>query len=418
MSVSDSKHFSGGENEKIQLFREFPVLEKKLPHVALATLPTPVEKLTAVGNRINLPDLYIKRDDLSGKTYGGNKVRKLEFLLGEAFRKKSREVFTFGFAGSNHALATAIYAQRLRLQCTSLLLPQVNAHYVRRNLLAGFHYNARLCSCKNFAHLFWVLLCKSLAGRIKHGKTSMRIPTGGSCPVGILGNVNGAFESLLGIIKHGKAPMLIPAGGSCPHGVIGYVNGAFELREQISAGRLPEPDRIYVPMGSMGTSTGLILGLKAAGLKSRVIPIRVIEKKIAGPKKMMRLARNTLSLLWKLDPSFPRVQLSKEDFVVRDDCLGPGYAQFTDQSVKAANLMKKETGITLNGTYSAKAFSALLKDARKQILSGKVVLFWNTYNSRDLSSVVKNLDYRELPQSFHHYFEEEVQPLDLAGYDR
>lgn len=369
--------------KELQLFREFPVLENELPHVRLASLPTPVEKLTTVGDKINIPNLYIKRDDLTGREYGGNKVRKLEFLLGKALRRKSREVATFGFAGSNHALATAIYAQKLGLKCTSLLLPQVNAHYVRRNLLAGFHYNARLCYCKNFVLLFGMLCCKLLAG----------------------------------YLKHGKASMIVPAGGSCPLGVIGYVNGAFELQKQIVEGKLPEPDFIYVPMGSMGTSTGLILGLKAAGLKSRVIPIRVIEENLAGPKKMMRLAQKTLSLLCKLDPTFPKVKIAKEDFAVRDDCFGPGYAHFTDLAVEASKLMKDETGITLNGTYSAKAFSAILKDARNLILRGKTVLFWNTYNSRDLSFAVKNHDYQDLPQSFHRYFEEDVQPLD-SGYDK
>lgn len=372
------------DHENLPLFRKFPVLGKKLPYVPLATLPTPVERLTKVGARIGVPDLYIKRDDISGEQYGGNKVRKLEFLLGEALRQEAKEVMTFGFAGSNHALATAIYAKQLGLPCTSLLMPQVNAHYVRKNLLASHYYHSRLHSCRNLLHLFL-----------------------GICTTYLFAKMKGR-----------KPPMLIPAGGSCPTGVIGYVNAAFELQEQVAAGEIPEPDRIYVPMGSMGTSVGLMIGLKAAGLKSRVIPVRVIEEKMASVNKMMHLAGKTGSLLCQLDPAFPTIKFTRDDFAVRNDCLGPGYARFTEKAVAGADLMRKEAGIILNGTYSAKAFSAILDDADQRILQDKVVLFWNTYNSRDLSTATAGVDYRHLPREFHRYFAEEVQPLDSAGYDQ
>jgi hypothetical protein len=86
--------------------------------------------------------------------------------------------------------------------------------------------------------------------------------------------------------------------------------------------------------------------------------------------------------------------------------------------MKAASLMRERAGIILNGTYSAKAFSALLEDAEKQVLKGKTVLFWNTYNSRDLSKFAAEVDCHQLPKAFHRYFEEDVQPLDRAGFDR
>ena len=369
-------------NEEIPLFRHYPLLKKQLPRVALATLPTPVEKLTGVGKALGLSRLYIKRDDQSGTIYGGNKVRKLEFLLGDALRLKAKEVITFGFAGSNHALATAIYAQQLGLKCTSFLMPQVNAHYVRRNLLASHYHHAKLCHCANLAVLPWALSKKLLPDIFKRN------------------------------IK------MIPAGGSCPLGLIGYVNAAFELRDQIQAGLMPEPERIYVPMGSMGTSAGLTLGLKAAGLKSLVIPVRVIEEKMARTQKMRQLAQRSNSLLNNLAPTFPHVSFTKNDFSVRNDCLGPGYARFTEKAVAAAKLMKQTKGIILNGAYSAKAFSALVDDANGKIPLGETVLFWNTYNSRDLSSMTANLDHRHLPQAFHHYFEKEVQALDKNGPDR
>lgn len=362
----------------IPLFRDFPQLEKRLPYVSLGTLPTPVEKLGRVGSDIGVNSLYIKRDDLSGSVYGGNKVRKLEFLLGNILRTSAKEVITFGFAGSNHALATTIYARQVGLRSASLLMPQVNAHYVRRNLLAGYHHSARICHYRDLPLLLLGIISQLCRGKVKYG----------------------AF------------PRFIPAGGSCPLGIIGYVNAAVELRDQITAGELPEPDLVYVPLGSMGTAAGLILGLGAVGLKTRVIPVRVIEERMASPKRMMRLIGKTEALLRRLDPAFPRVNLSRDDLFIRNDCLGEGYARFTEKAVKAADLMKSKAGVVLNGTYSAKAFSALLDDAEREELDEKVVLFWNTYNSRDLSGIAIGVDYRQLPKEFHRYFEEDVQPLD------
>jgi D-cysteine desulfhydrase len=368
----------------LPLFKDYPRLAGQLPHVSLGRFPTPVEKLEQVGNAIGLNHLYIKRDDLSGAVYGGNKVRKLEFLLGDALRRNAKEVITFGFAGSNHALATALYANQLGLGSTSLLLPQVNAHYVRRNLLASHYFKADLRFYKN-----WTMLGLGLFSQLLRRR-----------------------------VKRGKFPRVIPGGGSCPLGVCGYVNAALELKEQIAAGELPEPDFIYVPLGSMGTAVGLTLGLKAAGLKCRIIAVRVIEKRLANAKTMARLFQDTASFLRKLDPAFPNLLLHEVDWTIRDDCLGSGYARFTEKAMKAASLMRERAGIILNGTYSAKAFSALLEDAEKQVLKGKTVLFWNTYNSRDLSKFAAEVDCHQLPKAFHRYFEEDVQPLDRAGFDR
>jgi len=368
----------------LPLFKDYPRLAGQLPHVSLGRFPTPVEKLEQVGNAIGLKNLYIKRDDLSGTVYGGNKVRKLEFLLGDALRRNAKEVITFGFAGSNHALATALYANQLGLGSISLLLSQVNAHYVRRNLLASQYFKADLRHYEN-----WTLLSLGLLWKL-----------------------------LRGGMKYGTFPLLIPAGGTCPRGIAGYVNAAMELKGQIITGEMPEPDFIYVPLGSMGTAVGLTLGLKAAGLKCRIIAVRVIEKRLANEKKMARLFQETALFLRKLDPEFPELLLGEDDWTVRDDCLGGGYACFTEKAMKAASLMREKAGIILNGTYSAKAFSALLDDAEKQVLKGKTVLYWNTYNSRDLSKFAAEVDHHRLPPAFHRYFEEDVQPLDRAGFDR
>jgi D-cysteine desulfhydrase len=367
----------------LPLFWKFPALAAKLPHVPLGLFPTPVEKVDSLGSALGLDRFYIKRDDLSGAVYGGNKVRMLEFLLGGALRADAKEVVTVGYAGSNQSLALAIYADWLGLKCSSYLLPQANAHYVRRNLLASFSHHARLRSC-NYLSLVW----------------------------GVLGAV------IRAALHDGTLAGMIRPGGSSPLGIAGYVNAAFELKEQIDAGLLPEPDRIYVPLGSMGTTIGLMLGLKVAGVRSRIIAVRVLEARFASPWLLRRLYRDTSAFLHKLDPSFPEIDCQPKALEFRDDCLGDGYAQFTAKDVESAKLMREHCGIIMSGTYSAKAFSALVDDARKGVLKDETVLFWNTYNSRDLSSIVSGIDYHLLPQGFHRYFEEAVQPLDEGGFDR
>ncbi|MHB9029110.1 MAG: pyridoxal-phosphate dependent enzyme, partial [Candidatus Latescibacterota bacterium] len=119
----------------LSLFRAYPLLGEKLPYISLGEFPTPAEELHHLGAVSGIGRLYIKRDDLSGNLYGGNKVRKLEFLLGEAVREGAKEVMTFGAAGSNHALAAAVYARQAGLRGILMLRPQPTARYVRKNLL-------------------------------------------------------------------------------------------------------------------------------------------------------------------------------------------------------------------------------------------------------------------------------------------
>ena len=364
--------------EVISLFKHYPLLKDKLPYVSLGEFPTPINKLERLGNSIGIGQLYIKRDDLSGKLYGGNKVRKLEFLLGKALEASAREVLTFGGAGSNHALATALYAQQVGLRSISMLSPQPNAHYVRRNLLMSYYCGAEL-------HYYQNTLFLDLVTR---------------------------YQILRHKLKHGYFPQVIPLGGSSPLGTIGFVNAAYELREQVMAGQVPEPDCIYVALGSTGTAVGLILGLKAVNLKSQVIPVKVIGEKIANVGKMVKLFRETNSYLNSLEPSFPKFEFDGLDIDIKYYFSGERYALFTREGMQAVASMEKEEGFKLEGTYTGKTFAALIGDAKKQALQDKVVLFWNTYNSRDFSDAIANVDYHQLPQEFHHYFEEDVQPLD------
>lgn len=362
----------------LPLLEKYPLLGEKLPYVSLGEFPTPVQKLDRFGDDVGVGQLFIKRDDLSGEVYGGNKVRKLEFVLGDALQNGAKEVVTFGCAGSNHALATAIYARQVGLRSISILRPQPNAGYVGRNLLMSHYSDAELHHVRNT----WLAYVATFYQRVRHK------------------------------IGTGHSPHIVPLGGSSALGTVGYVNAAFELKEQITAGELPEPCRIYVALGTMGTAVGLMLGLKAAHLKSEVVPIRVVSEQLASVRTLTELFQKTNYFLCSLDSSFPRFELSESRVDIRDGFLGQGYAHFTEDAMEAVSRMRASEGIKLEGTYTGKAMAALIRDADDQSLRDEVVLFWNTYNSSDFSGAIAGLDYQQLPRSFHRYFEEDVQPLD------
>jgi D-cysteine desulfhydrase len=223
------------------------------------------------------------------------------------------------------------------------------------------------------------------------------------------------YQLLRHRLKKGRFPYFIPPGGSSTLGVAGYVNAALELRDQIMRGEMPEPQYVYVACGTMGTAAGLILGLRAAKLGSRVVSVSVTGKRYTDTRAMIGLVGKANSLFCSLDASFPRLELSESDVDFRYDYFGQRYALFTDEGMEAVSVMRDCEGIKLDGTYTGKALAALRHDAKDGSLRGKAVLFWNTLNSRDFSEAISGMDYHDLPRSFHRCFEEDVQPLD-RGY--
>jgi len=362
----------------IPLFQHYPLLGHKLPYVSLCELPTPVHKLEGLGDDLGVDHLYIKRDDLTGRVYGGNKIRKLEFILGEALRSGAKEVLTVGLPGLKHPLSAAIYAQQVGLKSISMMMPQTDSPHIRRNLLMSHRCGAEL-----------------------HQHPNM--------PLLVIGT---AYQLLRHKLRLGSLPRFIRGSRSCPLGTIGYVNAAFELKQQIMNGEIPEPDCTYVALGSMGTAVGLILGLKAAKLGSRVTCVRAIDERTANPRKMVELFDKTTRFLHSLDPAFPKLELSENDIDIRHGFYGRKNGLFTQRGMEARKHMENSEGIELDEVYTERAFACLLGDAEKGYLRDKVVLFWNTYDSGDFSDIIATVDYRYLPRCFHRYFEEDVQPLD------
>jgi len=344
------------------LLRRFPALA--LPRVELGRWPTPLTSLAELAAELGVASLHVKRDDLSAQPYGGGKPRKLEWLLGDARARGAREVITFGGVGSHHALATALYARKVGLASTLMLLPQPPSAEVREVLLSCQAAGARLI----------LVGAQKQAERLAQRRAAERVRSGD-------GTV-----------------LILPPGGTSPLGNVGFVNAAFELAEQVRAGELREPDDLYIAMGTMGSAVGLAIGLTAAGLKTRVVAVRASSRPTSSKTRLARSHADTLALLRQRDPSFPEVPLDETRLTVEDGFLGGGYAQPT-RAGAAALALAREHGITLDLTYSAKAFAALLARARGQ--SGRRLLFWHTHGT--LAAEVPQARPADLPAPLRGY---------------
>lgn len=353
------------------LLERFPRLCSHLPFEPLGVFPTPVRRLTALQEELAIQGLWIKNDDLSALDYGGNKIRKLEFLLADALNRGCSTVLTFGGLGSNHALATSINCKRLGLHCVAVLTPEPPTEAVRRTLL----YHQLLGTQIEVAQRYNDAL--AAAARV----TS-------EC------GANNVYE--------------VPFGGSSWVGATGFVNAALELDEQIKAQLLPQPEVIYIGLGTAGSAAGLALGLRLAGRQIPIEAVQVTPDSIAPGKLYAELYVETSRELNALDPAIPLLKPGRGETVVRHDQLGEGYAIPTSQGHEAARLLLETEAVTSSLTYTAKTLAALIADARAGRLQDRQALFWNTYNSRPYPDVLpansRDGRWQDLPAELHFLF--------------
>ncbi len=285
-------------------------------------------------------DVWVKRDDQSGAGYGGNKVRKLEFLLGDARARGRRALLTIGGDGSNHILATALYAQKAGFEAThAVTFPQPPSAEVEAKQAAYRALDVRLSNTA--------------------GKAIV--------PFAVVGRLAASIAR-----RHGW-PYFIPPGGSSAMGTLGYVSAGLELAAQIASNELPEPHQIYVPLGSGGTVAGLLVGLRLAGLRARVVAVQVVPAPWISLGAVISLAKKTARLLARHGVEVPG-SFSVEDLDLCKDQLGPGYGMTTPAASEAV-ARAASAGLKLDGTYSGKAMAALLAAPRQG-----PVLFWLTYS--------------------------------------
>jgi D-cysteine desulfhydrase len=349
------------------IFNRYPALQQSLPFLQLADLPTPIHRSSDLADAFGVDQLWLKRDDISATEYGGNKIRKLEFLLAAARQNGCSHVITFGGLGSNHALATAINCHRLGLNCIAILTPEPATDSVRQTL----RYHQLLGTRLEVAHTY--AETRSVADSLHDELGS------GQC-----------YE--------------IPFGGSSWLGAIGFVNAGLELAQQIAAGGLPKPDYIYLGCGTVGSTAGLALGLLLAGIETSVQAVQVTPASMHHEQLFRELFISANEELNLRESSIPLLDYSQANVTIRDDQLGKGYAIPTEAAEKAAELLLSKARLPASLTYTAKVLAAVMADAGRGILTDKQVLFWNTYNSQAYPALPTDDSWKQLPEPFHAIF--------------
>ena len=268
--------------------------------------------------------LWIKNDGVCHSVYGGNKVRKLEFIL----PRSDRRIVTFGAAGSHHVLATAVHGRAQGYEVSAVLFPRPWSAHSQQVLHAAT------------------------------GLADLRFHVDRD-------RATALYEEL------SQDRTAVPAGGSTPHGALGYVEAALELSRQVKAGLMPSPRRIFVAVGTAGTLAGLAVGLSMAGLSAKVIGVRVVPKEWLTVDEVDSLCKATAKLLgagigeWSLD----------------DGQLGDGYGYSTPSAVDSIKC-GSELGLKLEDCYTGKAMAAALA------AEGGPDLYWQTGNQTSLDPLI------------------------------
>ena len=329
------------------LFARYPELQGVLPWQSLAVLPTPVEVLPGLDNA------WVKRDDLTHSVYGGNKVRKLEFVGAEMRARGVKRAVTFGATGTNAGVAASLICQELGIALTVLTFDQPDSPTVQANQRLMRRLGARLVPCHS-------LLRTALAFYLHPGR--LRDQT-----------------------------YFLFAGCSNPVGLFGYVNAALELADQVAAGQCPAPRAIVVPVGSNGTLAGLAVGLALSGLDTQLIGVRVAASHL-GPiptctqGEVQKMITACVTMLRRHVPALAGLTVACPPLEER--YFGDGYGVPTPAG-QAAVARFAAMGIPLEGTYSGKAAAAFLD--LLPAIDGPV-LFWNTFNSRPTETLLAARD--------------------------
>ncbi|OOG27686.1 D-cysteine desulfhydrase [Thioalkalivibrio denitrificans] len=319
----------------------------RFPRLHFAHLPTPLEPMESLSKLLGGPRLWIKRDDCTGLATGGNKTRKLEFLMADALEQGCDTVITQGAVQSNHARQTAAIATRLGLKCHILLENRTGA------------------SDRDYLDNGNVLL-----DRLFGASVSLR--PGGS-------DMAREMDMLAEQLREGgHKPYIIPGGGSNPVGALGYVNAALELLAQANSMGL-RIDHVVHATGSAGTQAGLVTGLSGARSGIPVLGIGVRAPREAQEKAVFDLACHTADYMGLGDI------IAREDVVANCDYVGEGYALPTEGMVEAVKLLATSEAILLDPVYSGKGMAGLIDLVRNgRFRKDENVVFLHTGGSAAL----------------------------------
>ena len=323
---------------------------KSLPKVGLGFFPTPVVKLSHLGLALGGPEIFMKRDDLTGLAFGGNKTRKLEFILCDAIAKGCDTVITAGASQSNHCRQTAAAAAHLQMECHLVLggeAPKIaNGNLLLDNLLGS--------------EIHW-------AGTNRKGE-----------------DIPEVFEQL---IAKGKNPYVVPYGGSNELGAYAFIRALEELEKQLDIEQL---SHIFFASSSGGTHAGLMLGRALFNRRYSLIGINIDKNetdKVPFDQFIISLANKTSNFI---DADVP---ITIDDLILDENYVGDGYGVIGKLETEAIALTAKHEGILLDPVYTGRAMGGLID----MIRSGKLtkedkVLFWHTGGAPALFAYADSLD--------------------------
>ncbi len=318
----------------------------KFERMKLGHFPTPIEYLKNLTQHLNGPQIYIKRDDCTGLATGGNKTRKLEYLMPDAIKNRATTIITIGAVQSNHARQTAAACAILNIKCIIILeqrLEEATAAYMNSvNVFLNKLFGAELIFCPKEKD------AKEYAERIMEKKKN-----------------------------DGEIPYYIPVGGSNEIGELGYIECIREIIELQSGQKFTH---IILPSGSGGTHSGSIIGKILFGNNIKIIGISVKDNKQVQEEKVFNLAKKCCTYIKCAQPL-------RNDIVVFDDYIGKGYGIPTDGMKNALKLMATKEAILLDPVYSGKCFDGLIDLIKKKYFKNSdKILFLHTGGSASLSA--------------------------------
>ena len=324
---------------------------EQIAKTSLGFFPTPLVELSRLSHFLGGPKIFMKRDDLTGLALGGNKTRKLEYILADALKQGCDTIITAGAVQSNHCRQTAAAAAKLDLEC-HLLLGGKAPHKAQGNLLLDHIFNC---------HIHWT-------GTNRKGEDITRI-----------------FSQLKAA---GKKPYIVPYGGSNELGAISFIDAIAELQDQ-KKGR--EFSHLVFASSSGGTHAGLILGKHIYNKTFELLGINIDKETNAAlpfEQLITQLVNNTAKLIG-LDYT-----ISKNELILNSDYVGNGYGIVGRQENEAIVLTAKLEGILLDPVYTSRAMAGLIHLIR----SGKIgkndeVLFWHTGGAPSLFAYADDLDF-------------------------
>lgn len=314
-------------------------------HLPLGAGPTTVRPLEP--SLVGGAEVWVKAENEYGDGgWGGNKVRKLEWIIPEAHRRGTRTLFTVGGIGTHWGLAAALYGRDHGLGTILGLVDQPVDDHVRQQLARLAESGAELHRCSTTTRLR--MLAPGLLVRAT--------------------------------LRDRRLPMVLPAGGSNAFGALGYVEAALEIADQVAAGELPEPATVVTAVGSGGTAAGLALGLRLAGLRTRVCGVVVNDRLPLDAEVVATLANRTADLLRRRGAVLDVSAVRPGDVTMRQDWLGAEYGDPTPASTTAVS-EAAALGLELEPVYTGKALAAVRDLAGTPSLA-EPVLWLNTHGPR------------------------------------